>query len=375
MLSGKEGTSVMKKTKKRKESSAATAANSAAHVNQGGIAYQNKDITSKLLAENFKGKTFRVYGLHIPEITAVLPTNIPSVRANELRLDNLFELADGTVALVDYESEYAKEDKIKYLNYLAGIASRYQQEKKDCPILRMIVIYTGDIERRQVSGEYNIGAVRVKLEPAFLSELDSGGLFRHLKEKVERNEPLDDEELMEFIILPLSYRKKEEKEEKIRESVSLAAQIQDRSQQIFALAGILTFTDKLIDMKTANKIRRMIGMTKIGWIIEQEKQEAIAKVEEEKQQAIEKAEEEKQQAIAEEKQQSLARAEAEKRQAAKESVIKMLRKNYPTEEIAFIVSSFSLDEIEAVRREIAEAQGVVGAYGLCAQRHGGSLKA
>lgn len=316
----------MKKTKNRKKCSAATAANGAVHMNQGGIAYQNKDITSKLLAENFKGKTFRVYGLDIPEVKAVLPTNIPSVRANELRLDNLFELVDGTIALVDYESDYKKEDKVKYLNYLTGIANRYQQEKKVCPMLRMIVIYTGDIERRQVSDEYDIGAVRMTLEPAFLSELDSGGLFRHLKEKVERNEPLDDEELMGFIILSLSYRKKEEKEEKIRESVSLAAQIQDRSQQVFALAGILAFSDKLIDMETANKIRRMIEMTKVGWIIEQEKQEAIA------------------------------RAEAEKRQAARESVIKMIRKNYPTEEIAFIVSSFSQDEIETVRREIAETE-------------------
>ena len=321
----------MKKTKKRKRSSAVTAADGTAHTNLGAIAYQNKDITSKLLAENFKGKTFRVYGLDIPEVKAVLPTNIPSVRANELRLDNLFELADGTVALVDYESEYAKENKVKYLNYLAGIADRYQRERKTCPRLRMIVIYTGDIERRQVSAEYDIGAVRMKLEPAFLSELDSGGLFRHLKEKVERNEPLNDEELMEFIILPLSCRKREEKEEKIRESVSLAAQIQDRNQQVFALAGILTFADKLIDMETANKTRRMIEMTKIGWIIEQEKQEVIAKAEE-----------------------AIAKAEAEKRQAAKESVIKMIKKNYSTEEIAFIVSSFSQDEIEAVRRECAD---------------------
>ena len=366
----KEGISAMKKAKKRKRSSAARAANGAAHMNQEGIAYQNKDITSKLLAENFKGKTFRVYGLDIPEVKAVLPTNIPSVRANELRLDNLFELADGTIALVDYESDYKKEDKVKYLNYLTGIADRYHRERKTCPMLRMIVIYTGDIERRQVSDEYDIGAVRMTLEPAFLSELDSGGIFRHLKEKVERNEPLNDEELMEFIILPLSYRKREEKEEKIRESISLAAQIQDRNQQIFALVGILTFTDKLIDMETANKTRRMIEMTKIGWIIEQEKQEAIAKLEEEKQQALVKAEEEKRQALVkaeEEKQQALvkaeeekhqapAKAEAEKRQAAKESVIKMIRKNYSTEEIAFIVSSFSQDDIEAVRREIGEVE-------------------
>lgn len=32
------------------------------------IAYQNKDITSKVLAENFKGKTFRVYGLDLPVV-------------------------------------------------------------------------------------------------------------------------------------------------------------------------------------------------------------------------------------------------------------------------------------------------------------------
>ena len=132
----------MKKTKKGKKKSATTAVKKAGGRNQGKgeIAYQNKDITSKVLAESFKGKTFRVYGLDIPEIKAVLPTNIPAVRANELRLDNLFALADGTVALVDYESEYKKEDKVKYLNYLIGIANRYQKEKKDCPTLRMIVI-------------------------------------------------------------------------------------------------------------------------------------------------------------------------------------------------------------------------------------------
>lgn len=183
-------------------------------INGNDVAYQNKDIISKEFAESFKGKAFRVYGLDLPEIRSVLPTNIPAVRANELRLDNLFELADGTVAIVDYESKYRKKNMVKYLNYLTGIANRYLKEKKDCPTLRMIVIYTGDIERKQVSAEYNIGAVKVTLEPAFLSELDSGRIYQHLKGKVETKEPLTEEELMEFIILPLSYRKRSEKEEK-----------------------------------------------------------------------------------------------------------------------------------------------------------------
>ena len=54
------------------------------------IAYQNKDITSKILGEKLKHKSFAAYGLHTPKILQVLPTNLPAVEANELRLDNLF---------------------------------------------------------------------------------------------------------------------------------------------------------------------------------------------------------------------------------------------------------------------------------------------
>lgn len=288
------------------------------------IAYQNKDITSKVLAEHFKGKTFRVYGLNIPPIKQALPTNIPAVRANELRLDNLFELADGTLALVDYESAYKKADKIKYLNYLAGIAGRYQKEKKDCPVLCMIVIYTGDIKREQVESSYDIGAVKMNVETAFLSELDAERIFECLKGKVERNERLSDDELMEFIIFPLSYRKKEEKQERIQETVKLAAKIQDKEQQVFTLAGILAFTDKVIDRETANFIRRSIEMTQVAQIFEEEKQQALR---EEKRQTI--------------------------RETSRQIVIKMINKNYPTEEIASLVPSYSQNDVEELRMEVA----------------------
>ena len=43
------------------------------------------------------------------------------------------------------------------------------------------------------------------------------------------------------------------------------------------LAGIMTFTDFFFKQKTAYEIRRVIGMTKIGMMIEREKEEAVAK--------------------------------------------------------------------------------------------------
>ena len=71
------------------------------------IAWQNKDIASKFLADEFKGKSFAVYGIDIPKVMRSEPTNLPDIEVNELRLDGLFELIDGSYAIVDYESRYS----------------------------------------------------------------------------------------------------------------------------------------------------------------------------------------------------------------------------------------------------------------------------
>lgn len=88
------------------------------------IAYQNKDITSKIMGENLKDKSFAVYGIDVPKVRQVLPTNLPAIEANELRLDNLFLLEDGSLALVDYESDYDSGDKVKYLDYISRTVKR-----------------------------------------------------------------------------------------------------------------------------------------------------------------------------------------------------------------------------------------------------------
>lgn len=91
-------------------------------------------------------------------------------------------------------------------------------------------------------------------------------------------------------------------------------------------------------------------MTKVGRIIEEEKRQAVAKAEDEKRQALKDKQKALKQAQKEKKRAD--RAEAMMRQAARESVLNMLRKNYPTEEIASIISGFSQDDIEAMRKEM-----------------------
>ena len=103
------------------------------------IAYQNKDITQKFSAELLKNKSLAVYGLPDIYIKDLLPTNLPAVEANELRMDNLFVLGDDTLALIDYESSFGKKDVIKYANYIARILKRYESDTgKKFPYLQLI---------------------------------------------------------------------------------------------------------------------------------------------------------------------------------------------------------------------------------------------
>ena len=51
----------------------------------------------------------------------------------------------------------------------------------------------------------------------------------------------------------------------------------------------MTFTDKVIDEDMVNEIRRRIGMTKIGMMIEREKEEAIEKAIVEERRRVEEA--------------------------------------------------------------------------------------
>ena len=62
--------------------------------------------------------------------------------ANELRMIICF-LADGSLAIIDYESIYRKENKIKYLGYESRNRKILYDRKQSFPKLRVIIIYGG----------------------------------------------------------------------------------------------------------------------------------------------------------------------------------------------------------------------------------------
>jgi hypothetical protein len=60
-----------------------------------GITYTNKDVLFKVLCETYKEMSFSAFGLDLPKIKEVLPTNLPKISAGEKQIDNLLLLEDG----------------------------------------------------------------------------------------------------------------------------------------------------------------------------------------------------------------------------------------------------------------------------------------
>lgn len=232
-----------------------------------GIAYQNKDILFKILGQTYKEKSFAAYGIDLPRIRALLPTDLPKISANEKSVDNLFLLEDGTYAIVDYESVYKRINKIKYLNYIARVMEKYYIED-DSFNLRLIVIYTGDVD--QAEPDLKTACFTLHAEQAFLAHIDGRVAFQEIQEKLQAGKPLDNDDLMKLVILPLTVPGTEGKQKMLEAVVGLAEQLENEEQQVFILSGVVVASDKFIQREYMEQIRK-INMTQIGQMYEKEK--------------------------------------------------------------------------------------------------------
>jgi len=235
------------------------------------IAYQNKDVLFKVLGETYKGKSWSVYGLDLPPVKALLPANLPAVQADERRSDHIYLLDDDkTVAMIEYESRPKTDALLKYGSRGFRILETYDRQGENYDLV-IIVLYTGDTQ--SAPAVLDRGGIRVQVRQVFLSQFDGVAIYDGLRRKITAKEPLTDEDVMRFVILPLM--KKAGDQEMIEAAIDLAKQIGDERQQVFIIAGILTAADKFIEKEYANQVKGWLKMTQVARLYEEEKIEAV----------------------------------------------------------------------------------------------------
>ncbi len=197
-----------------------------------------------------------------------MSTNLPAVKANELRIDDIFLLEDGSAAILDYESSYKKRNKLKYMDYIVRVLQRQLEETGIYVKVRMIVIYTADVVSETTESILDVGSLVLVIQQAFLSDIDSEKVFRLIKQKVQEQEVLTEEDKMQLILYPLTFRGNKKKQDAIERAVNLVEKMQGNSEDTtYILSGLLAFSDKVINYDMAEKIRRQIRMTKVGTMI------------------------------------------------------------------------------------------------------------
>lgn len=246
-----------------------------------GISYHNKDILFKSLSEFYENVALDFYGLEgMPKIKELLPSEFPQVRADEKRSDTLFLLEDGSILMLEYESNNRiLENHLKYIEYAQRILHRYYHKEKKIKVIRVVVIYTSDVT--EVNEQFSAGDLKISSKAILLSEYNGDAILEKIKERMEAKIRLTDEELFKLSILPLMHSVRE-RQELIHDTVEVAKNIQDDYKQIQVIAGILTATDKFIDDEYAEKVREWLKMTKVARIFEREKKEAVEKAKKEK---------------------------------------------------------------------------------------------
>jgi len=240
-----------------------------------GITHDNKDVLFKILSKFYRDKSFKVYGLNLPPIKELLPTNLPALSLDEKRSDNIFKLKDDTILIVEFESKAIYKNLLKYGHYAFRVAESYYDGKPLKVII--VVIFTGDVETAQ--NFLDLGSIKIDFMQVFLSKFDGQKMYEDLKNKVKIGADLSDEETMQFIILPLT--KKDDKQKLIEDTIDLAKEIKDETKKDFIIAGILSATDKFIDEDYSKRMKEWIRLTKVARLYEEEKIEAVneAKIE------------------------------------------------------------------------------------------------
>ena len=240
------------------------------------ISYHNKDILMNFLSEYYRDKGLEAYGLKgFPKIKELLLNEFSRVRADQRRSDTLFEMEDGSILMLEYESNTRfLENHLKYMDYANQIMYRYYNKNKELPDIRIVVIYTSEV--MNPIEKIDVYSIRLNSKAVLLSEYNGDAILQKVIQKIEEGKALTDEETMKLILVPLMHSR-EKRQILIEKTIEVAKCISDEQKQIQVIAGILVATDKFIDEDYAKKVKEWLRMTKVGRLYEQEKQEEIDK--------------------------------------------------------------------------------------------------
>lgn len=218
------------------------------------IAYNNYDIIFRNMTEQFKERALDFFGVRTAPIVLVQPTDLPSIKVSDRRMDFLFLLADDTFLHLEFQTTFKEGDLDRFLQYDVSAYELYQKQ------IQTVVIYGADVNTALENKVY--GSVKYDTQAVFMKDYNGDQILRELCSKVESGKELNEDDEMNLIFLPLM-KSKVDKSERAIETVELAKKIQNEQKQTRLMATIIAISDKFIEKEYVEKLMEVLSMARV----------------------------------------------------------------------------------------------------------------
>ena len=225
------------------------------------VSNKNNDIILKYMSGAFKDSTLDFYGLDLPKIKGVVPTELPVLEVTDEMMDYVFELEDNTYLHLEFQTTTKSDDLARFLLYDARLY------KKDKSKIKTVVIYSGDIER--ADDWLEIGSITYKVNNIYMRDYDGDNIYRELVEKINRDEILSKLDILNLVFLPLM-KTSGSREDMAINAVELAAKIPELETKNFCTGAIIGVAYKFISKNVIEKLKEAFRM---NWIVEEFRKE------------------------------------------------------------------------------------------------------
>ncbi|WP_315119157.1 DUF4351 domain-containing protein [uncultured Clostridium sp.] len=219
-----------------------------------------EDAVLKKAMEFFKDNAVKFFGIDT-KIVAPAETEIKNIDIRTNYTDYFFYTEDGNYLHFEFQTTDKKEDIKRFLYYDASLF--YKEKRK----IRTIVIYSADIE--DVETYIDVGTIKYEIEAFYMKNLDGDEKLEYLKNKIEREETLNAEDIVALSFIPLM-RGKESRSKRTLDSIELAGKMPEGNEKLQCLSLLYALFDKFGDELSKIKFKELVSMTEIGKMLRED---------------------------------------------------------------------------------------------------------
>jgi len=218
------------------------------------ISPRAKDLIQKYTNGLFKNMTLEFYGIKMAKIKEPINVELPVVEITDSSTDFIFLLEDDSYSHFEFQTEYNKEDLIRFAKYDLRL---YERDKRE---ITTAIIYSSDVKNAAES--LKIGSLVYTPLNVMMYNYDGNIIYAELESKLKNGQELTDADILNLIFLPLM-KNNIPKYQLVKKSVELAKTIKNKTKSNLCAASAIAFTNKYLNDDEINNLMEALKMNNV----------------------------------------------------------------------------------------------------------------